>query len=419
MAGDRDRTFWRVLQPVAWPEAPSWMSYSTLVDLEACPRRWALSAAEYPELWDNHGYPRPLQPAIIEGTVVHHSLQILTSALVKRGCPSLSHESAIATLRELGGFTAIVLNGLNHSLRAYHGNPRAAPLLDVIRRRLTSRVPELRLRVQMFLARIHLGSSTGSSASIVSKSGDGLREQLSYGSYAEVGLRSCEMRWRGIADLLTLSIMRCEIRDFKTGSPKKEHESQLRTYALLWARDRDLNATGRLANRLVLSYEGGDIEVPVPSEAELQHLEDELQKRTTKALNDLGAVPPTARPSQDNCAYCYVRHLCGEYWPWYAREGLLRDSMRKGYGDVQIKLTGQHGTSSWDAVVELGPQLEVGTPILLRTGSDLFDLHPGKRERLLNIHIQSPDEGDSGELRPDPTVVLSMGASSEAFLLSA
>jgi hypothetical protein len=418
MDGDENRTFWRVLRPSAWPQAPSWMSYSMLSDLEACPRRWALCAAEYPEVWGRRGYPRPPQAAALEGTVVHLSLQKLTGALLESGCPSLSHESAVSTLRRIGGFTAIVLIGLKQALEAYRGNPRAVPILDGIRRRLTARVPELRSRVQRFLARIHLEGHAGSSANTVDHWQNGSRRPLSHGSYAEVDLRSSEMRWRGIADLLTLSGTRCEIRDFKTGVSKKEHELQLRTYALLWARDRDVNPTGRLVDRVVISYDEGDMEVPAPNGGDLRHLEGELRTRTAKAVSDLGEVPPEARPSQENCPYCPVRHLCDEYWPWYAREGSSDDSARTAFGDVQIRLTDQHGPSSWDGVVEAGPRLKGGAAILLRTGSGLHYLHPGQRARLLNVHISVPDAEPVGEQRPDPAVVASMGGSSEVFLLT-
>lgn len=414
MVVDRDKTFWRVIYPSAWPQAPSWMSYSTLADMEACPRRWSLNAAEYPEAWGRHGYPRPQQTTTIEGTVVHFSLQKLMGALVRSGCPSLAHESAIVTLKGLGGFTAIVLNTLEQTLQAYNGHPRTEPVLDDIRRRLMARVPELRSRVQKLLTRIHLEVSSGTSAKIANELKNNSRRPLSQGSYAEVAFRSSELRWRGIADLLTLSNTHCEIRDFKTGAPGEEHKLQLRIYALLWARDSDINPSGRLADRLVISYEEGDMEVLAPSEVELCSLEDELRMRTARALSDLQAVPPEAHPSHENCMYCPVRHLCDEYWPWYAREGSNDNS---GFGDVQIRLIGQHGPSSWDGVVECGPHLEGGAPVLFRTGSGLLDLHTGQRLRLLNGFINMPIDEEYTEDK-HPLIVSTTGSRSEIFLLS-
>ena len=416
MPGGRTTSFWHVSRP-SWPEAPTWMSFSTLSDLEACPRRWALSAAKYPHVWKHRGYPRPLQSAALEGTVVHLSLQKITRALVERGCPSLSDEKATSTLRELGGYTAIVLSSLERALQSYEGNPRATPVLDGIRHRLTARVPELRSRVQRLLTRIRPAECrAGGSAKAVSYPGVESRSQLMHGSYAEVELRAEEMGWRGFADLLTLSGTQCEFRDFKTGVRKQEHEFQICTYALLWARDRDLNPAGRLADRLVLSYDEGDVEIPAPSEEEVRRLEDGLRKRTAEAFANLQADPPEARPSRQNCQYCPVRHLCEEYWHSHTRQRVSNESAQTGFGDVQIRLTGQHGPSSWDGVIESGLGLKGGGPILLRTTNLQFELHSGQQVRLLNVHISVPYKEPVEEKQR--TIAATMGANSEAFMLS-
>ena len=417
MPRDRLESSWQVFRPSLWPEEPPWMSYSTLLDLEACPRRWALSAAEYPNVWEGSGYPRPPQQAALEGTIVHLSLQKITRALVGSGCASLSGENAISTLRELGGYTAVILAGLQLALQPYERNPRAGPIIEGIRRRLSARVPELRLRVQRLLTRIPLTERRISeSQTAVNHPAMKSRSKLVQGSYAEVEIRAIEMGWRGFADLLTLSNTQCEIRDFKTGTPKQEHESQVRTYALLWARDSDLNPLGKLADKLVLSYDGGDTQVPAPDEDEINSLEGELRRRTTEALASLQADPPEARPNPQNCKFCHVRHLCEEYWHLHARQQESHESPKSRFCDVQIGLTGQHGPRSWDGVIESGPDLEVGAPILLRATSPQFDLKPGQRVRLLNVHIRvSPEESIEEQ---QSIFVATMGANSEAFLLS-
>ncbi|TKB75427.1 MAG: PD-(D/E)XK nuclease family protein, partial [Nitrospira sp.] len=220
----------------------------------------------------------------------------------------------------------------------------------------------------------------------------------------------------GIADLLTLSVTCCEIRDFKTGVPKQEHEFQLRTYALLWAQDKDLNPSGRFADKLILSYEEGDVEVPAPIPHELISLEDELKERTSAALADIQTDPPEARPSPENCGYCPVRHLCEEYWQWHASQGADRESPKGQFADLQIKLADRHGPSSWDGVVESSPDLKACGPILLRTANLRLDLHPGQRLRLLNVHISMPDEESIEDSHP--YILTIMGATSEAFVLS-
>lgn len=415
MSGDSKTSVWHVSRPCAWPEPPLWMSVSTLWDMEACPRRWALSTGEYPHVWKHRGYPRAPQPAALEGTVVHLSLQRITSALVERGCPSLLDESAISTLRDLRGYTAVILGSIERALRPYEGNPRATPVIEGIRRRLEARVPELRSRVQSFLSRIHPESRGPRPGGPGTHSERETRHQLHHGSHAEVELRASELGWLGVSDLITLSTTRCEIRDFKTWTSKPEHELQLRTYALLWARDRDLNPFSRLADKLVLSYDEGDVDVPAPSANALRSLEGDLRERTAVAVADLQSEPPEARPSPENCVYCPVRHLCEEYWQWHSLGGGDTESYKGQFADLQIKLTGRHGPSSWDGVVESPPDLKASSPFLLRTANLRFDLHPDQRLRLLNVYISMPNE-DLIEVERPP-VVATMGTSTEAFLI--
>ena len=111
-----------------------------------------------------------------------------------------------------------------------------------------------------------------------------------------------------------------------------------------------------------------------------------------------------------------MRHLCKEYWHLHARQQGSHESAKSRFCDVQIALTGQHGPSSWDGVIESGPDLEVGAPILLRATSPQFELKPGQRVRLLNVHIRVPPEESLEEQQP--TFIATMGANSEAFLLS-
>jgi len=84
------------------------MSVSTCAEIEECPRRWALSAAEYPELWSGQGYPPMLQVAALAGSVVHWALEIITKQFTRAGVPSLNDPSAPQVLRELGGYTRVV-----------------------------------------------------------------------------------------------------------------------------------------------------------------------------------------------------------------------------------------------------------------------------------------------------------------------
>ncbi len=224
MQGQSNTAVWHVSNPSGWPKAPRWMSFSTLSELEACPRRWALSAADYPHVWGKRGYPRRPQVSALEGTVVHLALEKITHALARHGCTSLREARAFSALKELGGYTVIISECIDCALRPYEGNPRATPILDAARQRLTPRVPEFRTRIQGLLSRIRFVSRDGISLEAPTHGINETRYQLLHGSHAEVELQVPELGWHGVADLLTLSSGFCEIQDFKTGIPKREHE---------------------------------------------------------------------------------------------------------------------------------------------------------------------------------------------------
>ncbi|MGB4099777.1 MAG: PD-(D/E)XK nuclease family protein [bacterium] len=393
------------------------MSFSTLIELEICPRRWALVASEYSEIWNNSGYPTVPQSSALEGTIVHLSLQKITRALLENGCSSLADASAILTLQQLGGYTNIIKDSLERVLLPYKVNPRVAVVLGDMRTQLAAKIPEIRTRVQKFLSRIRIEPRTIIQGKPILQPKRELRHALQHGTYTEVLLQAPKLKWRGIADLLSLSAAQCEIRDFKTGTQKEEHQVQLWTYALLWAQDSGLNPNSRLADKLVISYDECDVEVLPPDISKLSSLENEIKKRTGDALANLQSGNPQARLSLENCMYCAVRHLCEDYWPWLVRNYLTGKMINGKYIDIQIKLSSQHGPSSWDGEVEYGPAMKAGEAILLRTENPTFDLHPGQRLRLLNVHVSLPsDEMDTKN--EHHLIAATMGSWSEMFLIS-
>ena len=248
----------------------------------------------------------------------------------------------------MGGFTEVVNSSLEWALRPYEANPRANEGIEGTRQRLSTRVPELRARLQGLLTRIQFTGRRVNDSTESTKPARRMRTRLPHGSYPEIEIQATKINWRGFADLLTLTDSLCEIREFKTGKPIPEHETQIRTYAVLWARDTELNPHGRLANRLVLSYDTHDQDVPVPTESEIPKLENELRQQASEALAFLQVDPPEARPSEANCTYCFVRHLCGEYWNWTKVSGSNEEKhIKDGFGDVQVEISGQLGARSW------------------------------------------------------------------------
>ena len=405
---------WRAVPPDIWPSAPRYVSVSALADLEACPRRWALLNAAYPEIWEHHGYPRVLHPAALEGSVAHLALEKIGRALSESGCPSVQHPSAVQVLKKLGGFTAIVNEAAQYMLRRHENNPRVISDLERLQQRLAARSADLRQRVQKILARVQLKPKLlqpGSRDQTVrnQRSSGELRQ----GSYCEVRLSNENLGWRGAVDMLTISDSTCEIRDFKTGEPKDDHQFQLYVYALLWWKDQIRNPSGRLADRLVISYPSGDTSIPAPDESALEEFMEELRSRRAAATQTLVSVPPEARPSVDTCIYCGVRHLCDAYWQQSDRS----QADGASFVDLQVKVTEPHAPNSFVGVVESCPELTPQTEILLRTVNLPFGLDPGTRLRVLNVHISVPDPDFDASGRP--LAVASMGVASEAFLLPA
>lgn len=411
---DWEKNVWHISNPPLWPKPPQWMSFTMLSELESCSRRCALTIAEYPNVWGKQGYPNIPRISSIEGTVTHLALKKISHALARRRCHSLRDANAFSTLKDLGGYTVIITDCIESVLRQYEGNPRATPVMEYVKLRLLPRVPKLRTHVQRLLSRIHLAADDLLTTNEVGERIRPPSHQLPYGSHTEVELKVPEMRWHGIADLLTHTSQSCEIRDFKSGVYKPQHKFQLFIYALLWALDRHLNPHGRIADKLVLSYGEHDMEIPAPSSSELSSLAAEIRKRTEMALIELQHTPPEARPSQENCEYCIVRQLCEEYWHWLRHpQKSYGESSARYVTDLQIRLTAQHGPTSWDGMVESSRSINVGQPILLRTLNVPFGLHAGQRIRLLNIRINDPLNEDIE--KENHVAIASMGVNTEVF----
>ena len=103
-----------------------------------------LSRATYPDLWNHGGYPpRPSLPALI-GDVVHGVFEVLLRSFRAQGCTSLADPSAVGVLRNLGGYTKLVEQGIEDQLGKLAENPLAAKRLDQLRTALRVKVPEIR-----------------------------------------------------------------------------------------------------------------------------------------------------------------------------------------------------------------------------------------------------------------------------------
>jgi len=391
---------WTVVAPAKWPASPPEMSVSTHSEIEECPRRWALSAAEYPELWSGRGYPPKLQVATLAGSVVHLALETITKRFVHAGVSSQADPLAANVLRDLGGFTKVVQNCLERVLARFVDNPRATAHLEHARRTLRGQVPALRTRVQATLSRLRLPATALSSPTPPPSAS--ARSPLASGVYPEIELRARQIGWKGKVDLLVLRDDTCEITDFKTGAIDEAHKFQVRVYAILWMLDEDLNPARRAVDRLLLTYEAQDLDVAPPSESETDTMTEGLVQLKRAAEVAVAARPPQARPSVDTCRYCSVRQLCDEYW---ANPVAPTDPQ---FGDIELEIVRRHGPTSWDAVVLRSATFAVNSPALLRL-PHAAELPTGGRVRVLDGTF-ARDTDDSGS-----PLIVTLSAFSETY----
>ncbi len=396
--------------PAVWPNAPEVLSFSTLKEIETCPRRWALGHGSYPEVWKGIGYPPALNAAALKGTVVHLAVETITRALAAEVDPSQGAAGVIRVLRDLGGFSDVVSQCIGRALLGFEGNPRAVSRIDEVRRSLEAHLPMLRTKVQCLISRVHLEPRSASSHRNVVKEvmPKVRRGALPNGSYSEVQLNARELNWRGVVDLITLSEKHCEIRDFKTGDARDDHSLQIRVYAVLWWKDAELNPVARPAESLVLSYGSEDVRVPALGLDELQSVESWIKARSSSALKRLETAPPEATPTLENCAFCGVRHLCDDYWQW--AKSRTANSKSAQFADVQIQLLERKGVTGWSAVVESCAELAVGSRIFFQSKEADLVFRQGQRLRILSANIIVASEDGADEQPSCPVVCMTVAS---------
>lgn len=412
---------WQARPPAKWAAEPTWMSISTLMDIEACPRRWSLSNADYSEIWGHRGYPTKPLHAVHAGRIIHNSLEVITKELTRAACSSVKDSCFTSVMRKLGGYSKVIESCITKLVAELKENPRAAPYVRTISQKLRTQIPDLRERLQALVSKLILGS-TGN-RSINSRDGlKGDRRVLPNGSYAEVELRSPEVGWRGFVDYLHLSESGCEIVEFKTGAVKPEHEFQTHVYNMLWMRDVELNPSRRKVSKISVAYPTGDIEVSPLSDDTLPKFEQDLLKRTRGAIDNIKQDPPPARPKLQNCSFCPVRQMCAEYWLNDIQEKLKAEAASevpsaKGLVDVEVRLLEKQDVMNWTGKVLVCPEVEEGTTIHIRFHENnllvVKNLCAGMVLRLLDAYLmpKSPDESTDQQL-------LIMGRNSESFLVS-
>jgi PD-(D/E)XK nuclease superfamily len=369
------------------PGPPASWSYSSLKEIGACPRRYALSRADYPDLWSGRGYPRlPSLPAMF-GNVVHDALETIVRAFIAGGCESPQSAEAVQVLRQLGGYTAVISAAAEARLSALAGNPRLGDdLRQRIERGLRGQVADARVLVQTYVSDSSLSSNGITSGARPASAGSpagGRRGPLRRGAHAEVTLVASELRLMGRVDLLRVTESGAHITDYKTGAESPGHAEQLSLYALLWNLDQDANPAALPVTGLTAAYPGCDVAIPVPDEQALRDIEKRVTATIAEADEELAAAVPRAVPSPENCQNCHVRQLCDAYWPALAPDPSSLPDQAKF--DCQGIVGTRNGQRSWWFHLD-GP---VRSTLLVQAPPSGPDLVPGRHVRILGLRIDA------------------------------
>jgi hypothetical protein len=370
------------------PAPPDYWSYSTLEAVTACPRRYCLERASYPDLGDRTGYPTLPSVSTLLGDVVHGALETVVKALTDAGVESPHTEEAAGVLRGLGGLTAVVENETSRRLAPLAGNLRLSS--DRQRRialDLQAKVPDARAQVQTYLSRTKFVPSAPRSRIGAGADGRGTRGRFEFrdGSHAEADLTAEELGLHGRVDLLIIAGDQVDIIDYKTGAESDGHADQLRLYALLWGADGKSNPKGLGVGSLTAAYRDHDSNVDVPSAAELDNLAAGLGSKIVSANSEITSGSPSAKPSPGTCHYCTVRHLCADYWKTVAPK--LADVEPGNFFDYEGVVGEQNGQRSWWLVGNTG-----GPELLLRTTTPTPSFAIGDRVRFLGLRRDADPE---------------------------
>lgn len=388
-----------------WPTTPDLWSYSSLKEMEACPLRWMLSRADYPDIWEHRGYPPLPIPAAIFGNVVHSVVEQLTKALGAAGITSPSAGDVVGVLGSLGGWRGIVLGAIEHELARLDDNPRvSAERVDRVRSELIRRAPEAADQVKAFLGHGVLPAAKETEPTGKSQAPNIPKRRMPArpGVHAERTVTVESLRMTGTIDRLVVDETGVTVTDFKTGSEDEAHDHQLRMYALLWHLDEQTNPDGRPATQLRVTYRSHERFVAAPDATQLRSLEAATVAQVAAADQITASPPPIATPGDEICQYCHVKHLCDAYWP--ALPPAVSEVSTDEWFDFEGSVLRTNGSRSWFLATVAQPATEV----LVRTVETHVPFPIGQRVRLLGVRrSQDPDKPER--------IVVSMTATSEWY----
>lgn len=296
-----EKTFHRITGPTEWAQAPAEFSFSSLREMEACPRRWQLAHSSYQTL---KRCPSRAVEAAIVGTIIHEVLEALVGALTDRGLPEPDSDLWCEAMAAVGVMATVRAKLVRVEQEHVH-HPRD-PGFRVKRtaREINNEVLGL-LRSQA--ARARRTATTSGLAGESHAPQDALQRLQRRGMLAEHPVRHPSLPVRGVIDLVVRTPEGTKIVDFKTGVLKPEYRNQLELYATMWFRE-----TGDLPVALEISHGEGIERFPF-DRGGVDRVEVDTRGRVEGMRTRLSVIPAEARPG-DECVHCSVRPFCDAYW---------------------------------------------------------------------------------------------------------
>lgn len=312
---------------------PQVFSYSLLHQLETCPRQWWLFASSYKDL--PKGYPVPVYPVSVTGTIVHRTLHDFSTALKRAGNPhpssTLFHEvrRRFPLRQRVQHFRDVELAGIKQNPRAdlalISGRVSVNDCINSFKRlvqeansldsdvevseRIDGKSAQPGAEWESIADHNYLPSSESSLAHLDLQSPVDLILSVP-ASLSEVQIWLSNPPIRGILDLVRVEDDGDILIEYKSGRPRPEHAEQARMYTLLW-----FLQTGRMPKGCYLIYsQFSSVRLPSMTERELKEQLALTISRIEKAQATLAEPVPSAYPQNNRCRFCQVRQLCDPYW---------------------------------------------------------------------------------------------------------
>ncbi len=386
---------YELAEPTCWAEAPASYSFSSLQEIQTCPRKWQLLRSSWGE---NTRFPERPHPKALEGSIVHEAIELLVRALGKRGLPSIGSarfREAIEAI-DFWKYFAVEIAKWNERLAEH---PRSGPhfVLRTPPRELANRAIRLFREQYTPLDALPVSVNGAEAASLAEERGTDLMALLrERGALSEVEVAHPDLPFRGIIDLVEWADGGVHLLDFKTGKEKDEHELQLQLYAVLWWR-----RTGACPAHLAVQYLNHRRAFEV-EEGDLVRAEERLVEAIASARSALGERPAEARPG-GHCGLCAARARCEEGWTAY-QTTLGRPT--SGTTDRELTVVAAPSPSGFVAAAR---GREISVVYDAAVGRHLPELGVEDCLRLIDAVVR--DQGKTMEIRPWTEVYRVLGGS--------